>query len=102
MYKLEIAVSAQEDLEAIYEYIAVELANRTAAEAFFDEVEKCYDSLIRQPYMYEQCRDDRLRLDGYRRAVIKHYIMVYRVDDSKETVYILRFFYGARDYEKLI
>lgn len=102
MYKLEITVSAQEELDAIYEYIAVELANKTAAEAFFDQVEKCYDSLVRQPYMYEQCREESLRLAGYRRAVIERYIMIYRVDDSKKTVYILRFFYGARDYEKLI
>ena len=102
MYNLEIAASAQSDLEEILEYIAVELANPTAAETFLDEVEKCYDTLILQPYMYEQCRSDRLRLAGYRRAVIKNYIMVYSVDDSKETVYIMRFFYGARDYEKLI
>ena len=102
MYSLEIAASAQNDLEAILEYIAVELANPTAAETFLDEVEKCYDDLILRPYMYEQCRSPRLRLAGCRRAIIKNYIMVYCVDDSKETVFIMRFFYGARDYEKLI
>lgn len=102
MYKLKIAVSAQKDLEAIYEYISIDLANPTAAEAFFDEVEKCYDSLIWQPYMYEQCRNERLRAAGYRRAVIKKYIMIYFVDDSIETIYVMRFFYGARDYEKMI
>lgn len=102
MYKLIITVSAQDDLEAIYEYIAVELANQPAAENFFDKVENCYDALIRQPYMYEECRDRRLHLSGYRRAVINKYIMIYRVDDRKKAIYITRFFYGARDYEKLI
>lgn len=102
MYKLIITIAAQNDLEAIYEYIAVELANQPAAKNFFDKVENCYDNLIRQPYMYEECRDRRLRLSGYRRAVINKYIMIYRVDNSKKAIYIIRFFYGAQDYEKLI
>lgn len=102
MYNLIITDSAQKDLEAIIEYIAIELSNPAAAEALLGEVEKCYDALILQPYMYELCRNDRLRVVGYRRAVIKRYIMIYSVDESKETVFIMRFFYGARDYDKLI
>lgn len=54
------------------------------------------------PLMFERCRNPRLRNPGYRRAVIKNYVMVYRVVESEHTVYILRFFYGSRDYEKLI
>ncbi|MDI9470334.1 MAG: type II toxin-antitoxin system RelE/ParE family toxin [Bacillota bacterium] len=52
--------------------------------------------------MYEQCRDLRLRTMGYRRIVIKNYVMVYKVDDEDKTIYVLRFFYGARDYEVLL
>ena len=52
--------------------------------------------------MYEQCRDPQLRALGYRKAIIKNYVMIYRVDEDKKIVYILRFFYGRRDYEKLI
>ena len=39
---------------------------------------------------------------GYRKAVIKNYILVYRVDEKNNIVYVFHIFYGRRDYEKLI
>ncbi|WP_430016628.1 type II toxin-antitoxin system RelE/ParE family toxin [Paenibacillus naphthalenovorans] len=52
--------------------------------------------------MYPKCQDNRLEKEGYRKAVIKNYILVYKVDEGAEKVVILRFFYGAQDYNKLI
>ena len=49
-----------------------------------------------------QCRDARLKSLGYRKALINNYVMIYRVDEDAKAVYILRFFYARRDYEKLI
>jgi mRNA-degrading endonuclease RelE of RelBE toxin-antitoxin system len=40
--------------------------------------------------------------EGYRKAVIKNYILLYKVDETAKTVSVLRFFYGARDYMKLV
>lgn len=101
-YKLSISPSAVEDLDEIVVYIARTLDNPAAAAAFLDKVSSCYDRLEAMPYLYEECRDPNLRALGYRRAVIDHYVMVYSVDEPQKTVRILRFFYGARDYEKLI
>lgn len=102
MYKIRVTELAHEDLEQIISYIACTLASPAAATAFADKVADCYSQLEKNPLMYELCRNDQLRKLFYRRAVIKKYIMVYRVEESSKTVYILRFFYGARDYEKLI
>ena len=102
MYSVRITASAQRDLNGIYDYIASELANRTAAAALLDEVGECYDALRRYPNMYELCRNIHLSTRGYRKAVIRNYVMLYRVDQEKETVWFMRFFYGAQDYEKLI
>lgn len=52
--------------------------------------------------MYELCRDPRLHTLEYHKAVIKNFIMVYKVDKAAKAVHILRFFYGRQDYEKLI
>jgi len=101
-YKIKVTPLASEDLDEIVTYIVQELKNPTAAVSFLDEVDTCYDHLTSMPYMYEECRDPQLKARKYRRAVIKHYVMVYRVNDAEKTVYVLRFFYGARDYEKLI
>ncbi len=81
---------------------ALSLENPTAATAFANEVEKCYTALEQMPYLYEQCRDPRLSSKGYRKAVIKHYLLIYRVDEAQKTVYLLRFFYGRQNYDTLL
>ena len=101
-YKIIMTDLASEDLNAITDYIQLQLGNAQAASAFLDAVGDCYDNLSAMPLMFEQCRDPRLRELGYRRAVIRHYVMVYRVAENEKVVYILRFFYGAREYENLI
>lgn len=101
-YKIENTPLAEQDLDGILSYIAENLGNKTAAVSFLDEVDACYINLEQMPFMYEQCRDPQLRALGYRKAIIKNYVMIYRVDEDKKIVYILRFFYGRRDYEKLI
>jgi len=101
-YKVEVTPLAMDDLNEIVSYIAKDLRNPSAASAFLDEVDSCCEGLTAMPFLYEECRDPRLKGLKYRRAVIKHYVMVYRVDERKKTVYILRFFYGARNYEELV
>ena len=102
MYKLTVTAPAERDLDEILGYIAAALGNPQAAVALAEDISKCYDDLSDMPFMYEECRDPRLKTLGYRRVVIGHYVMVYRVDETCHTVYILRFFYGPSDYEKMI
>ena len=101
-YRIVETELALRDLDSILAYIAVSLANPAAAAAFADAVEDCYARLEEMPLMFELCRDPRLRAMGYHKAVIRNYVMVYKVDKSTKTVYVLRFFYGRQDYEKLI
>ena len=99
-YKLVETALAQADLDAILSYLTLSLENPAAATAFANEVEKCYTALEQMPYLYEQCRDP--RLSSNRKAVIKHYLLIYRVDEAQKTVYLLRFFYGRQNYETLL
>ena len=102
MYKLVVTELAHQDLDSIISYIAIQLMNPTAASDFLYEVDKCYGYLKSNPVMYSKCNDSRLEKEGYRKAVIKNYILVYKVDESNKTVIVLRFFYGAREYTKLL
>jgi plasmid stabilization system protein ParE len=102
MYKLIVSELAHQDLDNIISYIAIQLANRTAAGDFLDEVDKCYGYLKSNPMMYAKCQDKRLEKEGYRKALIKSYVLVYKIDETSKTVSILRFCYSAQDYVKLI
>lgn len=102
MYKLKISELAHKDLNKIVSYIVVQLANLKAASDFLDEVEKCYDYIRNNPMMYVECQDMRLKEEGYRKISIKNYVLIYKINEISKTVNILRFFYGAQDYAKLI
>lgn len=101
-YDLFVTEAAHEDLEEALGYIAGDLANPSAAANLLDQVEGCYEQLKDFPMLYECCHDLRLRNLGYRKVVIGNFVLVYHPLEAEQRVYILRFFYGGRDYEKLI
>ena len=102
MFKVIVTELAHQDLDNIVSYIAVQLANPTAASDFLDEVEKCYGYLKSNPMIYPKCNNSSLEKEGYRKAMVKNYIIIYKVDEDAKKVSVLRFFYGAQDYAKLI
>lgn len=97
MYKLIVSELAHQDLDNILSYIVVQLANPMASGDFLDEVDKCYSHLKSNPMMYAKCQDKRLEKEGYRKALIKNYVLVYKINGVSKTVIILRFFYSAQN-----
>lgn len=101
-YNLVITQPAEKDLADILQYISKDLSAPKAANDLLDDILKCYDNISLNPLMYAFCDNDRLKSKKYRKAVIKNYIMFYRVDEEKQTIYIMRFIYGRRDYINLL
>jgi len=101
MYRVDISNRADYELGKILTYISEDLAAPGAAVSFVDEVYACYDRLEENPYIYEACHDPRLNREGYRRAVIKNYVMLYKIYDH-ELVIVHHFFYDGQDYAKLV
>jgi len=101
MYNVDISIRAEHELDKILAYISEDLAAPQAAISFVDEVHACYDRLEENPYIYEACRDTRLSKMGYRRAVIKNYVMLYKIYEH-DLVIVHHFFYGGQDYAKLV
>ena len=102
MYKLLVTEAAEEDLDEIISYIVNELASPKAASDFADAVQTCYDRVVQNPASFEASRDPLLSKEGYRRAVVKNYIMLYKVFHERAEIVVYRFFYGRRDYSNLI
>lgn len=91
-YKLLITASAEQDLDGVVVYIIRDLDNLPAAAKLLDEVEERYANLEENPFLYEPCRDARLKMSGYRKVVVGRYAMIYRVDQKRQVVYVERFF----------
>jgi len=102
MYRLSVADRAEQDSDNIADYIASALEAPKAALDFLDEVDVCYNRLRENPFLYEACRDPRLKKEGYRRAVVGNYVILYKIFESKTEVIIYRIFHGQQNYTKLI
>ncbi len=101
-YKVIVTKDTHDDVDEALDYIANRLQNPIAAKNLLDKIEEAYNELAFNPYMYEECSNERLQSIGYRKVVVMNYIIICRVDDEEKTVYVLGMFYGRRDYAKLI
>ena len=94
--------SANYDLEQILDYLAIKLCNPLAATNFADKVESCLGLLSTQSRIYALSSQEYLNKKGYHKCVVDHYVMLYRINEDKQEVIILRFFYGRQDYIKYL
>ena len=101
-YKMKITQAAYKDLDEILYYLTKQLANPSAAAKLLAQIEECYAQLMSFPFLYEACRDARLQSLGYHKVTFGNYVMVFQPSDPDQTVYILRFFYGGRNYESML
>ena len=101
-YKVIVTDDAHEDMDEAVSYIALSLANPSAASSLLAEIEACFEQLRAFPFYYPSCGSFRLKERGYRKASIKNYILIYRPVEEEELVYVLRFLYGGRNYDALL
>lgn len=99
-YKLEVSDEAHEDIDNTVEYMIQNLENPSAASSFLDDVQQSYLRLKDNPYMFSMCQDLRLQEMGYRKVVIKHYLVLFRVEGN--VVYVVRVIYGGRNYVNFV
>ena len=93
------APEAEENLVALYEYIA-EQGSPAVAAKYTEAIVTYCEGLGRLPHVGHQRNDIRpgLRISNYRRRAV----VAFKVDDTARTVAILGVFYGGRDYERLL
>ena len=65
-HEIESTPSADQDPDSIISYLIKEIGSTNAASDFLDEVDACYARLVKMSFMYEMCRDRRLKASGCR------------------------------------
>jgi len=100
MAKLDISPEAQSDLHSIKEYIATELENPSAALNTVSGITKAIRRLRTFPDMGAPLAAIVDIPNDYRFLVYGSYLVIYRHEGN--TVFVLRVFYGRRDYLKIL
>lgn len=101
-YRIQFTPLAFDDLDEIDSYISETLMNAPAAIALLEEMEQSINRLTLYPNIGAELDDPYLAAKGYRKLVVKNYLIFYLVDTSEKSVIIMRVLYGAREYRNLL
>lgn len=101
-YNLIITERAGEMMDRLVGYLICNLCNKQSAEHLIEEISLIYGRLRENPYQFPKCSDYYLRKRSYRKAKIQKmkYVMIYRVDEGEEQVYVLGIFHELERYPK--
>ncbi len=80
------------------DYLSNELCAKESAIALLDEIQSFIVKACRFPMAASAVNDALLRQKGYRKLIVKNYIVFYLVDDAKHQLDVMRVLYFAQDY----
>jgi len=95
MNKFEIFFSStfKEELDNIYNYIYSSLNSPITAVKFYKMVKNSIQNLDFFPERFPK-----IELYNLRKLTIKNFIIIYKIDEKAEQIYILHIFHGNQDY----
>lgn len=101
-YDVEVTRIAEQDYNRAEDYIKNELYNQKAAAGLAKKLHEAIKDLSFFPKKYPVCNDDYLRLWEIRFVPVNNYLLFYIVREDARTVYVLRFLYGRRNWQKIL
>lgn len=96
-YKVKLNPRAICELEAIYEYIAKEKLAPENAKRQVDRIKKAILNLESFPQSHQVRYEGRYAGKGYRQLLIDNYIVVFKIDEANDTVYVVTIQYQGRN-----
>ena len=101
-YKVIYSPEANEDLKAIYRYIAIDLGEKGTAKNQTERIRRKIHGLTTFPEKYKAVEWKPWSEINMRQVAIDNYVAFYLVDNDKQLVTVVRIFYGGRDIQNLI
>ena len=99
MYDVLISPAAKADLEEIIRYIVLELENPAAAQTLSNKVDERISDLEEMPSKFSFCKDPILRAQGYHAVTVNNYVLIYRILEESNAVWIVHVYHTLQDYE---
>lgn len=96
-YKIKINPKAIRELDHIYEYIGNEKLAPENAKGQVDRIKKAVLSLDTFPQSHQERNEGKYAGKGYRQLLIDNYIVIFRIDETHKTVYIVTIQYQGRN-----
>jgi len=101
-YRVDVSEPAESDLGDIIRYIVSQLSVPLTALNLMELLEEAMGGLSDMPQRYPSVADERLAQMGYRKLLVKNYIVFFSVDEKNRVVDIERILYGRRDWLRFL
>jgi len=101
-YRINISEPAENDLRDIVRYISAQLSAPVTALKMMDIVEEAISGLTVMPQKCPPVSDERLAMIGYRKLIVKNYIVFFTIDEKSKTVDVERILYARRDWHHIL
>lgn len=101
-YKVGISKAAEEDIDKIAEYYAVDLQNPEGALKLISILKDAVLSLSEMPQRHQLVFDEYLAIQGIRMFPVQKYLVFYTVNSTDCIVNIVRVLYEKREWEPLL
>ena len=92
-YSYELTELVIKDIDDTLNYITTRLSNQKAAIDLMKEIEDVIANVCMFPYSYPDCRYYYIKDETVRHAIIKNYILFYKILDRK--IIFIRFKYST-------
>ena len=101
-YRVDVSEPAENDLRDIVRYIASQLSAPISATRMMELFEEAMLSLSDMPQCCPFVSDDRLSQMGYRKLIVKNYVVFFSIDEKNKVVDVERILYGRRDWIRFL
>lgn len=102
IFDVHLSATAQEDLDGIFDYIAITLSAPKAAIDWMNKVEYSFRDLSVFPEMFAQCQEEPWLLRNVRIMPVDNYKFFYHVDYDEQRIVILRVLSFRQDASTMI
>ena len=100
-YEIKITSAARDDLQDIYDYIAIEKQSPINAENLIKKIKSVILELNFLPKSYRIYDKEPFKDKNIRFVPVGNYIIFYATDDKLKIVNIVRILYGKMDFSKI-
>lgn len=101
-YKVLVSKSYQRDLKEIIHYISHNLDAPFTAHNFLDSIQDTVNSLKIMPYRYPLVKDIYLSKKGFRKCLVKNYIIFYKVDEDRKIIQVHRILHSKQNWLEIL
>jgi mRNA-degrading endonuclease RelE of RelBE toxin-antitoxin system len=102
MFNLTFSEKINHDIVSTLKYISEVLEAPRAAENHYEELIKTYDKLQDNPFRRPLVQNKYLAAKGIRSINVKNYILLYKINENENTVFLYRFLYCRRDWINIL